>query len=142
MKRRYKITLWTLGGVWVIAMLALTPRFISAHRETDKLQHVFDEYSIALVNHNFAEAYQFCGSDFRRSLSYDQFVAMQEALEKQHGKLKSISLATRDVEGRGTPPYWTAVIHADFVYEGKSLRFEYVFHQEDGRWLIYGGEKL
>ncbi len=38
--------------------------------------------------------------------------------------------------------YWKAVIDADMQYERKTLRFQFVFHKESGRWMLYGYEQL
>lgn len=142
MRRAFKISLWLLIIVWATAMLALTPRFVMLHHETRNLERVFDEYRTALVNRNFAQAYQFCGDDFQRAMSFDQFVALQESLENQYGSLKSIRETARDVDGKGTPIYWRAVIEADFVYKKQGTRFRLVFDKEHGHWAMYGGEKL
>ena len=142
MKKRYRYGLYVLGGIWMVAMAALSPQFVAAHRETKNVLKVFDQYSSALVNQQFAEAYQHCGTDFRKSMPFDQFVALQVSLESQLGRLRSTKRTAYEVHGRGTPMSWRAVIDADMLYEKKSLRFEFVFHKEGDSWIIYGYEQL
>jgi len=142
MKKGYRYGLYVLAGIWVVAMAALSPQFVAAHRETRDVLQAFDQYSSELVNQQFAEAYQHCGADFRTAMPFDQFVTLQKSLETQLGHLRSTKRTAYEVHGKGTPMSWRAVIDADMLYENKSLRFEFVFHKEGGRWIIYGYEQL
>ncbi len=142
MKRGRKITLWIVLGIWVAAMLALAPRFISLHHETQSVESVFEDYRLALVHRDFQQAYQLCGDDFRSATSYSRFAAANSSLEERYGPLKSINETAHDVDGKGTPMLWRAFIDADFVYEKKSLHFRLVLNKKGERWQIYGSERL
>jgi len=142
MKRGYKIGLWIVGAVWVIAMIALLPRFISLHEETRSAKRVFNEYRAALVRQDLDGAYQLCGTDFQKAMPHDEFVELQQNLQNQYGKLKSVSQKAFEVRGSGDPMYWRAVVDGDFVYERKTLRFEFVLHKEGERWVVFGAEQL
>lgn len=75
-------------------------------------------------------------------MPYDRFVKLYQDLEQQYGNLNGVTRRAFDVEGRGNPMYWRAVIDADFVYQKKTLRFEFVFHKEGDRWAILGSKQL
>jgi len=142
MRKGYKYGLWILGGIWIAAMAALSPQFVAAHRETKNVLQAFDQYSFALVNQRFDEAYEHCGADFRNALPFDQFVSIQKSLEAQLGHLRSAKRTSYDVRGKGTPISWSAVVDAKILYEKKSLRFKFLFHKEGDRWIIYGYEQF
>jgi len=142
MKKSYKYGLCVLAGIWIVAMTALSPQFVVAHRETKNVLQVFDQYSSALANQQFEKAYQDCGTDFRNAMTFDQFVSIQKSLEAQFGHLKSTKRTAYEVHGKGSPPYWKSTIDADMQYEKRTLRFEFVFHKERGRWILYGYEQL
>jgi hypothetical protein len=139
--RTQKILLWVFGA-WVVLMLALSPLFLAAHRETEELKRTFAEYTDSLVRQDFGKAYAYCGSDFHSAMSYDQFADMYKSLQGEYGPLKSAKIAAYEVHGRGTPMSWRATVDADLVYEKKSLRFEFVFHKEGDRWVLFGSEQL
>ena len=141
MKKQYKYVLWTLGAIWSVAMIALSPQFMAAHRETKSALEAFDGYSSSLVNQRFEEAYQHCGSDFREALPYAQFVSFQQSLQAQFGPLKSVQRSTYHVRGSGTPIRWRAAVDADMIYEKKNLRFQFEFHKEGDHWLLFGSEQ-
>lgn len=143
MKRRSKIVLWAILGVWVVAMLTLLlPMLVTGHREKSAVLQEFSEYAALLVDRHFEQAYQYCGSDFRKAMPYDEFIKLYNNLEDQNGRLKAITRQAYEVHGKGTPMYWSAVIDADFVYDKKTLRFEFVFHKEESRWVVFGFEQL
>lgn len=141
MKKHYKYGLFALAGIWVVAMLALSPLFFEARRETKNVLREFDEYSADLVSQHFNEAYQHCGTDFRKAMPFDQFVDFHSSLETRLGRLMSVKRVAFDVHGRGAPMVWRAVIEADLMYEKKALRFEFVYHREDGRWILFGTQQ-
>jgi hypothetical protein len=123
-------------------MVALSPKFVAAHRETNSVQNAFTEFSEALVDRRFEVAYQYCGTDFRIAMPYEKFVKIQEKLATQYGSLKSFKREAFEVDGKGSPIYWRAVIDGDFLYERKTLRYKFVFHKEAERWVLYGYEQL
>ena len=141
MKKTYKYGLWAVGSIWAVAMIALFPQFVTAHRETKNALQAFDEYSASLVNQHFEEAYQHCSTEFHNAMPYDQFVGLQESLQTQFGPLKSIKRAAYELHGSGKPAHWRAVIDADFIYQKKSLRFESVLHKDGDRWVLFGFEQ-
>src|SRR5439155_13589630 len=127
MKNSYKYGMYALGGIWAVVMIALSPQFVAAHRETKNVLQGFDQYSAALVNQQFDEAFTHCGTDFRNAMPFDHFVGIQKSLQAQLGLLKSTRRTSYNVHGKGTPMLWRAVIDADMRYEKKTLRFEFVF---------------
>jgi hypothetical protein len=123
-------------------MVVLSPQFVAAHRETKSVLQVFDRYSASLTRQRFEEAYEYCGADFRNAMSYNQFVSLHQSLQAEFGSLRSVQRSAYDVHGSGTPTYWRAVINADFVYDRKTLKFQYVFRKEKNRWVLFGSEQL
>jgi hypothetical protein len=137
-----KVLLWALAVWFAAAMVALSPKFVALHRQTRSLERTFTEYTGSLVGQRFDEAYEQCGTDFRRAMPYDQFVRLYKSLQDQYGPLKSAKRVAYEVHGRGSPMFWRGVIDADFAYEKKTLRFEFVFHKEGDRWVLFGAEQL
>jgi hypothetical protein len=143
MKAGVRKTLLWVFALWAAVVLALlSPRFVAVHRETRKVERKFTEYVGALVSQHFDEAYAECGTAFRSAMTYDRFVSMYKSLQGEYGALRSAKRTAYDVRGSGTPMYWRAVIDADLVYEKKTLRFEFVFHKEGDRWVLFGAEQL
>ena len=142
MKKPYRYILITLGAVWVIGMLVLSPEFVAAHRETKNVLRAFDQYSASLVNQRFDDAYNYCSVEFQNALPLDSFANVQRTLQTEFGPLRSVDRSALEVHGSGTPMKWRAVIDADLKYEKRTLRFEFVFHKEGERWVLFGAEKL
>ena len=142
MKRRYKYPLLILGGLWIVAVLAMTPRLVRVYRETKIALQDVSDYSDHVVGRQYDQAYRYSSSGFRAALSYDQFVTLYQRLERQYGTLKSVARQGYEVHGFGDPMVWKAVVDEDFVYEKKTLRFEFVLHKEDGHWAIFSVEQL
>lgn len=134
--------MYLVGGIWIAVMIALSPQFLAAHRETKNVLLTFDHYSAALINQNFDEAYQYCGSDFHEAMPFERFVSIQQSLEGQLGHLRSTRRIAYELQGKGAPKYWKAVIDADMLYERKTLRFQFIFRKESGRWILYGYQQL
>lgn len=142
MKRRYKILLW-IAGIWIGTLLILAvPRLVSMFHEMLVLQQEFSDYGTSLVSKRYDRAYQFCGSDFRKAASYDEFVKVHHDMEEQYGSLKAVKRQALEVHYAGTPTYWNATIDADFVCEKRTLRVEFAFHKEDNRWVIFRFEPV
>ncbi len=131
-----------LFGLWVVLMLALSPQFLAVHRETKGVERTFSQYTDSLVKQRFDEAYMQCGTEFRDAMPYDQFASMYRSLQGEYGPLKSTKRIAYQVHGSGMPMLWRAVVDADLVYEKKSLRFEFVFHKEGDRWVLFGAEQI
>jgi len=142
MKTRIRIILLLVLSVWAVAMLALSPRFVAAHRETKGVEQTFAEYTNSLVSQRFDDAYRQCGSDFRSAMPYQQFVNLYQSLQMEYGPLKSARRSAYEVHGSVSPAVWRAVVDADLVYERKTISFEFVFHKEGGRWVLFGAEQL
>ncbi|MGB6820635.1 MAG: hypothetical protein WBE21_01050 [Candidatus Acidiferrales bacterium] len=142
MKRRYKYLLLGLGGIWVVAMLFLTPKFIRLHSETNEVLGAVSDYSNNLVAQQYARAYQYSSNAFRAALPYDKFVQLYQDLQARYGALTAVKRQACEVNGRGAPLVWKAIIDEDFVYEKRTIRFEFVLHKEDGRWVVFSAEEL
>jgi hypothetical protein len=142
MKLRVKTAIWVIGAVWLIAMLALIPRFVSVHRDTQKVEETFADYGSALVNHRFEDAYRLCDSSFRNATPYDKFVDINENLESQYGRLESVNRQGLEVRCGGDTFACTAIINSELIFQNKTLKYKFVLHKEDGRWTLFGGEEL
>lgn len=142
MKRPLKYGILGLAAVWICAMATLSPLFLKAHRETRSLLDVFQRYTTSLVTQHYDEAYQNCGTDFQQAMPYDQFVSLQHSLLSANGRLVSVKRTAYETHGSGSPIYWRGVIDADLAYEQRTIRFEFVFHKEHGRWVLFGAEQL
>ena len=140
MKLRSKIVLWTIGGVWLVTMLALIPRFVSISRDTDNVEHVFADYGAALASHRFEDAYRLCSSGFQSAMPYDQFVSFQNKLESQYGRLESVDRKALKVHCDGSG--CSAALSAALIYQTKTLKYRFELHKDEGRWVIFGGEQL
>src|SRR5690348_5757627 len=140
MKLRSKIVLWVIGAVWIAAMLALIPRFVSISDDTSSVEHVFSDYGTALVNHRFQDAYRLCSSSFQSAMPYDQFVRFQNKLETQYGKLESVDRKALKVHCDGSG--CSAALSASLAYQTKTVRYRFVLYKDGGRWVIFGGEQL
>ena len=138
MKRRTKILLGMLAGVWITAMIVLSPMFVRLHRETKIARQTFKSFSDSLIRQDFFEAYKFCGADFQAAVPYEQFVNIQKDFQKDGGNLRSVKETGYEVTGEGTPVHWTAVIGADFIYPSGTKRFQVELHLENDRWVVFG----
>jgi len=127
---------------WAVAMLALSPWFIALHHETKAVEQTVAVYTNSLVNQHFDDAYKQCGSDFRAAMPYPQFLNFYQSLQTEYGPLKAARRSGYEVHGSGSPMFWRGVIDADLSYEKKTLRFEFVFHKEGDRWVLFGAEQL
>lgn len=138
---RKKIVLWILVA-WVVLMLALSPQFIAAHRENQKLESTFEEFVGFLEKQQFEMAYQQCGTDFRKTTSFDQFAAFYKNLNEQYGKLDSANHTSYEMHASGNPFDWRAIVTAEFDYANKDVKFRFSFHKQDDRWVLFGTEQL
>jgi hypothetical protein len=132
-----KVLLIALAVWFASIVVVLSPMLVKTCREMQSFKHTFDEYADSLVSQHFDESYRHCGIDFCRAMSYDQFVRFYKSLKEQFGPLKSIKRVGYEVHGRGTPMFWRGVLDADFYYEKKTLRFEFVFHKQSDRWVLF-----
>lgn len=132
MTRPTKFLLWTLGAIGAVGIFLAIPELLNLHRETEDALKAFDTYSAALRNQRFEEAYQQCGGQFREAMNFEQFVRLYGNLESEYGSLVSVKRISYEVHGRGEPMYWRAMLDANFVYQKKTLKFEFVLHKEGG----------
>ena len=142
MRLRKRYIFWVLGGIWLAATVALAPRLVALHRETRDLRETFANYGNSLVKGDLTAAYQYCGSNFRHAMSYEEFASMQRSLQAKYGNLMRVEEAGYHIEGTGKPISWRAVIHGNFQYEKQMLSMEVVLHKENGQWVIFGIEEL
>ncbi len=142
MKRRTKILLWALAGIWLTVMIVLSPMFVKIHRETKIARQTFNSFGESLIRQDFLRAYQFCGADFQAAVPYEQFVNIQKDFQKDGGDLRSIQETSYDVTGEGTPVRWRAVIGADFVYPNRTMRFQVELRLENDRWVVFGYRQI
>jgi len=138
--RRLKYVFGTIGVIWIIGMIVSAPEFVVLHRETRALKQSFADFGGSLVRQQFEVAYSDCGTQFRESTSYGQFVDDQKYLALQYGALKSVERKSYEVHGKGRPIYWRASINADLIYEKKTVPGKFAFDMENDRWVLYGFE--
>lgn len=137
MKSRTRNILISIFTIWCVAMLALSPLFVAAHREKKEVQKAYSYYAESILTGHYNAAYEECDSDFQRTISYGDFVNLYQSLEQEYGPLERTNGVTYEVNGRGKPTDWKASIDADFVYQKRSLRFQLVFHKEGNSWLLF-----
>jgi len=142
MKTRSKYIVAALIALWLVGMLSLTPEFLRLHAEAKDALQTVSVYSDDLVGNRYNQAYQYSSEAFRAALPFDQFVTLYSGLTKQYGSLKTVSRRGYQVNGHGSPMAWKAIVDEDFAYEKKTLRFEFVLHKENGRWVIFSAEEL
>jgi hypothetical protein len=143
MKRRTKVIIWTVAGLWLTVLMALlSPMLLHVHRETKVVLQTFTSFGNSLVRQDFPRAYQFCGDDFRMAAPYEDFVKAQQDLQTRYGVLQSVNEAGYDITGEGTPAYWHAVISADLVYRNRKIRFQFELHKEHERWVAFGYRQI
>jgi hypothetical protein len=142
MSRRLKYLLFAIIIVWLVAMIALSPRFLAVEREKKNVERAFTDYSSAVVRHDFGDAYQLCGSEFRQAMPYEMFVTQQGVLESKYGRIKSVKEIGYRVTSTGEPATWRGVISADFIFENGSPRFVLEFRRESGVWVLFGYRQI
>ena len=133
---------WVSMWVGRALVTGLIPGLVEGHRESISFERTFNQFSGALVRKQYDEAYGQCGTDFHHAMTYDQFVQYYSSLEKQYGPLKSYKTASSHATGQGTPTVWRGVMDAEFVYEKKTLGFEFVLYKEGDRWVLVSIEQL
>lgn len=142
MSGRSKYLLSAMGVVWLVAMISLSSRFLAVEREKKNAERAFTDYSSAVVRHDFEDAYQLCGSEFREAIPYDMFVTQQGILESKYGRIKSVEEIGYKVSSTGEPATWRGVITADFIFENGSARFVLEFRRANAMWLLFGYKEI
>ena len=131
-----------MAVVWLVAMIALSPRFLAVEREKKNVERAFTDYSSMVVRHDFEDAYHICSPQFREAMPYDMFVTQQGILESKYGRIKSVKGIGYKVTSTGEPATWRGVITADFIFEKGSARFVLEFHRADAMWLLFGYKQI
>lgn len=121
-----------------VTALDRDPEKVTAHGETDAALHALNNYTSALVSHDFKAAYSMCARDFDSAMPYDEFVRFQSNLEAENGSIVSAKEGLYNVAHRGSPLRWNATIDASLQYQRATLEFEFGLRKEGGRWVIYG----
>jgi hypothetical protein len=137
MQKWHKVFLLVLA-LWVIFMVVMSPRFIEATHQKKEVDRVFFEYTRALLDQRWNDAYTVSGDDFRLRTTPQTFVNQHQELIREFGKLQSIKQGHTVVEEKGTPPIWAAEIHAEFEFDTKPVRLVYWFRFTDGHWRLVG----
>jgi hypothetical protein len=138
MKVKTRRILLIAGGLWLILLAHFYPDLREAMREQRSMEQAFDHYSEAIVQRRYDEAYSHCGSEIRHVMDHEHFVASYRSLEQQYGPLKSYNRSSYYVRGEGSPPInWTGAIVARFLYEKKIIKFDFVPHKEQDRWVLF-----
>jgi len=120
MSKSRKIVYGILGFA-VFALALNTPGIIEGRKQKKAVDATFAAYSNALVAGDYTNAFQFCGDEFKRSVSLEAFVEKQHEAQTSLGKLKAFENKGTFVHGKGSPMEWTAVIEARQLYEKGDL---------------------
>ena len=115
--------------------VSATHRGVASKKAVD---HVFYEYTRALLDQRWNDAYTFSSEDFRLRTSPQAFVNQHQELIQRFGKLQSVKQGHTVVEGKGTPSVWVAEIHAEFRFDTKAIGLVYWFRPTDGDWKLVG----
>jgi hypothetical protein len=143
MRRRYKYPLLAIVGAWGLVLAVILIRMMAReYVEGREVLYDVSDYSNGLVSQQYDQAYRYAGEGFRAALPYDKFVTLYRGLQKQYGTLKAVTPQGYEIHGSGNLMMWRAVVERDFVYEKKTLRFEFVLHKESGHWVIFSAEEL
>jgi hypothetical protein len=136
MKTRYRVLL-VLACVWLFAMLATLPELIAVWPERAVVRRTFSNYSDALVNQKFEEAYRYDSPEFQERISLDHFVQYQRDIQAKFGVLRSVKQRGMSVQKWRNPSRWKASIVADFEYAKAKVKFTFELHRAEGRWTIF-----
>jgi hypothetical protein len=137
MRKWHKVLLVILV-LWLVFMVVMSPRLIEASHQKKAVDHVFYEYTRALLDQRWNDAYTFSSEDFRLRTSPQAFVNQHQELIQRFGKLQSVKQGHTVVEGKGTPSVWVAEIHAEFRFDTKAIGLVYWFRPTDGDWKLVG----
>jgi len=133
---------YSILGFAIFAFAITTPGIIEGRKQKKAVDATFDAYSRALVSGDYANAFQFCGDEFKRSVPFDEFVEKLRELQSGLGRLKAIENEGTFVHGKGSPTEWTAVIEARQLYEKGDRHFVCEFHLENGNWRLFGCKQV
>ena len=142
MKFRTRKVLIVVVAIWVIAIIALTPLFVAAHREKRNLDQAFNEYTGSLINQQFDQAYAEAGPEFHDAVSFADFETTYKSLEDKYGPLLSAKRGAYEMKGAGTPTRWSAVVDGNLNYATKTLKFEFVFHKDGESWILFSMHEM
>jgi hypothetical protein len=141
MRKSRKIAYGVLGFA-VFALAITAPGIIEGRRQKKAVDSAFEAYSQALVLSDYASAFQLCGEEFKRSLSFEAFVQKQSELQSSFGRLKAVENRGTFVHGKGSPMEWVAVIEARQLYERRDIHVVCEFHLENGTWKLFGCKEV
>ena len=141
LKRWQKIFL-ILAGIWVAGVVLTAPLIVRGVREWRAVEQKFDDFSQALVEERYEDAYEYCGTGFRSTTPYEVFIEHQEILAKRHGELKAIHGKGTTLSIKESEADWAAVIKADFEFEKATRRVILEWHHEGGRWVVFGFKEM
>lgn len=117
---------FAIGSPWLVLMGI---RLWSAHE-------MFGAYMSAVKKRDFESAYAFCGRDFRRATTFNEFVRWQDGL----GPLLSYKVKSTEVWGNLGISKGSVDTEEDRSNE--RLRLEYVLFHVEGQWKIYAIKRM
>jgi len=127
------------GLIVVVVLLLIWPSLW--HQRTLALA-AFRSYGAALSRRDYPVAYSYFANELKQTTPLESFVKQQEGLEAQFGPLSTVTRQGWTMHGRGSPIAWVITIQADHHYLRRTVHFAYVWHREDGRWLLWSSEQL
>lgn len=127
-------------AVLIVARVGYLSKDLPSYQEVDSqrksAEWMFQDYSKALVAHDFQRAYGFCSDDFKRVSPFEAFVQQQKLWEAQNGKLIGVKVTAMEVHGTGDAPEWTAFVAGDFEYQNKTEHLLYSLDFRDEKWVV------
>jgi len=126
------------GGIVLLILVATAPLMLRGWRQKKSFDNFFKEYSSALVQGDFRQAYETAGTEFRNATTFDEFLQQHQTLAIERGKLISVRQGRTIVDGTGSPLAWVAVTTAALNFNHGSVNVTYEFHSDGSAWRLYG----
>ncbi|HTZ99506.1 MAG TPA: hypothetical protein VMB02_04180 [Candidatus Aquilonibacter sp.] len=141
-QKRRKLLFFLVGIATLIGAIVV-PGSLKLHRDVVGATQAFNEYTSALVEHQFHKAYSMGDPQFQRAVTYDQFVSVHQSLESKFGPLLSVKRGVyyvRNYENGAFVP-GVATFEADLAYQTASIKFRFALRKEHGVWLTFGEQQ-
>ncbi|MHB8733995.1 MAG: nuclear transport factor 2 family protein [Terriglobales bacterium] len=126
------------GLIVVVVVMLIWPSLW--HQRTLALT-AFQGYSTAISHGDYRTAYSYFANELKQTTPFESFVKQQEGLEARFGPLSTVTRQGWAIHERGSPIVRVITIQADHHYVKRTVRFVYVWHREDGRWVLWSSEQ-
>jgi len=140
-------TPWKQIGIGYLILVAValfwtSPIWLKMWHERSLAIGAFQSYATALSRGDYQTAYSYFAEEVKESVPIDSFVNQQKVLAARFGPLSAVSRQGVDIEGGGSPIVWVVHLQADHHYVKRAVRFGYVWHRENGRWVLWSYDQL